>query len=46
MDMELKDYFTNKRIFITGAAGTVGKALAEKVSKYPVEELILKINHG
>ena len=45
MEGVLKDFFKGKRVFITGAAGTVGRALAEKLSTFPVEELILFDNN-
>ncbi len=35
----------NKRVLITGATGTVGKALAKKIVSYPIKELILLDNN-
>lgn len=41
----MKSLLDNKRIFITGAAGTVGKALAHKIVRYPIKELLLLDNN-
>ena len=41
----MKNLLTNKRVLITGAVGTVGKALAKNIISYPVGELILLDNN-
>ena len=40
-----KDYFTGKKIFITGAAGTVGKELVRQILKYKPNEIRLLDNN-
>ena len=41
----MSDLLTNKRILVTGAAGTVGRNLAKKIAKFPINELILLDNN-
>jgi len=37
--MKRKDYFSGKRILVTGASGTVGKVLVEKLLEHDIVEL-------
>ena len=40
IDLDIKKYFSNKKILITGARGSIGKEICYKLSKFNINELI------
>lgn len=40
IDQDIKKYFSNKKILITGAGGSIGKEICYKLSKLNINELI------
>ena len=41
----MTEIFEDRRVLVTGAAGTIGKYLAKKLTNYPLKELILFDNN-